>query len=307
MRQSNEGKCCDAILRVLEQRLSAQRADLHFPDRGNRTEKRVDVCVRIGENRYVIEHTRVDPFENAVGIGKAFSDFVTLIEDRFSSTLPGPAFYTLTLPQDHRFEKRLLAKAQEAIVVWVSIEAERLYKKARVSKYPTKSAMTAREFPGLIPYSVRLSCKLMAEPSDNETGLFSVDRAHDADLEEQRFERLCRTFTDKCPKLKQCKDRGARTILVLENNDIALSSPGPIRESLNRAAEERTDLPDEIYLVWALPKTATWYVFPMNPVADSLFLPDFGVDCRKLESANLEDVMREKSSEVQCKFCGISP
>ena len=224
MRPSNEGKCCDAILRVLEQRLSAQRADLHFPDRGNRTEKRVDVCVRIGENRYVIEHTRVDHFENAVGIGKAFSGFVTLIEDRFSSTLPGPAFYTLILPQDHRFKKRLLTTAQEEIVCWVSVEAKRLYEKARVSKYLKKHATTTREFPGLIPYSVRLSCELMAEPSDNETGLFSVARAPDADLEEQRFERLCRTFTDKCPKLKQCKDCGARTILVLENNDIALSN-----------------------------------------------------------------------------------
>ena len=307
MGQSNEGKCCDAILRVLEHRLSAKRDDLHFPDRGNRTQKRVDVCVRIGANRYVIEHTRVDPFENAVGIGKAFSDFVTLIEDRFSSTLPGPAFYTLILPQDHRFKKKLLTTAQEKIVGWVSVEAERLYEKARVSKYLQKHATTAREFPGLIPYSVCLSCTLMGEPSDNETGLFSVDRAPDADLEKQRYERLCRAFTDKCPKLEQCKDRGARTILVLENNDIALSNSSIIRESLDRAAKERTDLPDEIYLVWAVPETATWYVFPMNPVADSLFLPDFGVDCKKLELANLEDVMPEKSSEVQCKFCGISP
>ena len=199
MEQSNEGKCCDAILRVLEHRLSAQRADLHFPDRSDRTEKRVDVCVRIGENRYALEHTRIDPFENAVRIGKAFSDFVTLIEDRFSSTLPGPALYRLNLPQDHRFEKRLLTKAQEEIVGWASVEAERLYAKARASKYLTKSATTAREFPGLIPYPVSLSCTLMGEPSDNVAGHFSAIRASDADLEEQRFKRLCRAYSDKCP------------------------------------------------------------------------------------------------------------
>ena len=307
MRQSNEGKCCDAILRVLEQRLSAQRANLHFPDRSDRTEKRVDVCVRIRESRYVLEHTRVDPFENSVGIGKAFSDFVTPIKDRLSSTLPGPAFYVLTLPQDHRFEKKSLNKAQEEIVDWVSIEAERLCEKARVSKCLTKHATAAREFPGVIPYSVRLICTIMMETSDNVTGQFYIDRAPDIDLEKQRFKRLCRTLTDKCPKLEQCKDRGARTILVLESNDIALSNPSIIRESLNRAAEERIDLPDEIYLVWAPPKTATWYLFPMNPVADSLFLPDFGVDCKELDLANLEDVMREESPEFQCKFCGVSP
>ncbi|MDE0716757.1 MAG: hypothetical protein OXH64_02335 [Rhodospirillaceae bacterium] len=287
--------------------MSAPRADLHFPDRGDRTEKRVDVCVRIGEKRYVLEHTRIDPFENAVGIGKAFSDFVTPIEDRFSSTLPGPAHYGLTLPLDHRFEKRLLTRAQEEIIDWVSVEAKRLYEKARASKFLTKPTTTAREFPGLIPYSVRLSCTLMGEPSDNATGQFYAVRATDTDLEKQRFKRLCRAFTDKFPKLEQCKDRGARTILVLENNDNFLSNSVTIRESLNRAAEERTDLPDEIYLVWAPPKTATWYLFPMNPAADSLFLPDFDVECKALESADLKDLMREECPEFQCRFCGVSP
>ena len=91
--QRNEGKCCDAVLRVLEHRLNTQRADLHVPDRADRTEKRVDLCARLGANRYVLEHTRIDPFEEAVTISEDFSDFVTPIEERLSGVLPGPALH----------------------------------------------------------------------------------------------------------------------------------------------------------------------------------------------------------------------
>lgn len=307
MGQSNECKCCDAILRVLEHRLSAQRADLHFPDRNNRAEKRVDVCVRIGENRYVLEHTVIEPFEDTMGIGANFCNFVRPINERFSEVLPGPALYTLELRMDHRVtKKKLVTKAQQALICWVSAEARSLYEMARASEYLTKSETTAREFPGLIPYSVCLSCTLTGEPSDNEKGKFSVVRWDESD-EKQRFQRLCRAFADKCPKLQQCKERGARTILVLEQPDIALSNHIDIRGTLDRAAEKRADLPDEIYLVWAVPDVTTWYVFPMNPAADSLFLPDPGVERKAFQSTDLEDLMREESPASQCKFCGISP
>ena len=306
MGQSNEGKCCDAILRVLEHRLSAQRADLHFPDRNNRTEKRVDVCVRIGENRYVLEHTVIEPFENTIGIGVNFYNFVRPIKEQFSEALPGPAYYTLELRTDHRVTKKLVTKAQQALICWVSAEAEALYARARASESLPKSARTAQEFPGLIPYSVCLSCMLPGKPSDNEKGKFSVVRLDESD-EKQRFQRLCRALADKCPKLQQCKERGARTILVLEQPDIALSNYTDIRKTLDRAAEKRADLPDEIYLVWAVPDVTTWYVFPMNPAAGSLFLPDPGVECKAFQSTDLEDLEREESPVSQCKFCGIFP
>ena len=251
MGQSNEGKCCDAILRVLEHRLSAQRADLHSPERINRTEKSVEACVRIGEYRYVLEHTVIEPFEDTIGIGENFCNFVRPIEERFSEVLPGPALYTLKLRMDHRVtKKKLVTKAQQALICWVSAEAESLYEKARASKYLTQSATIAREFPRLIPYSVCLSCTLTGEPPDNEKGKFSVDRWDESD-ENQRFQRLCRAFVDKCPKLHKCKERGARTILVLEQPDIALSNHIDIRGTLDRAAEKRQTSP--MKYIWCGP------------------------------------------------------
>ena len=74
----DEGRCCDAVLRGLERRTGEVRDDVHVDPRGGAGAGRVDLCVRLGSDRYVMEHTRIDPFEDAVTIGIKFSQFVTL-------------------------------------------------------------------------------------------------------------------------------------------------------------------------------------------------------------------------------------
>ena len=139
---------------------------------------------------------------------------------------------------------------------------------------------------------------MSSPPSDTEAGKFSVARTSDVDLEEQRFARLRRTLAQKFPKLQRCKDRGARTVLVLECGDIALSNSVSIRAALNRAAEERADIPDEIYLVET--KVETWHMWPMNPAAETVFPSDFNTECKAFESADLDDLMFQNAPEVQC-------
>ena len=53
----------------------------------------------------------------------------------------------------------------------------------------------------------------------------------------------------KCPKLQRCKEGGARTVLVLESDDIALTNHVLVGECLAALLPERADLPNEIYLV----------------------------------------------------------
>ena len=43
----NEGRCCDAVLRLLERRTAASRADLHLPDKSGGDSPRVGLCVGI--------------------------------------------------------------------------------------------------------------------------------------------------------------------------------------------------------------------------------------------------------------------
>jgi hypothetical protein len=53
----------------------------------------------------------------------------------------------------------------------------------------------------------------------------------------------------KLPKLQACKDAGVRTILVLENGDMALSNHWAIYEAAKAALAGRADRPDEVWLV----------------------------------------------------------
>lgn len=53
----------------------------------------------------------------------------------------------------------------------------------------------------------------------------------------------------KLPKLERWRDRGARSVLVLENGDMILSNHVVILEAAERALEGRSDQPDEVWLV----------------------------------------------------------
>ena len=302
--QGHEGRCCGAVLRVLEQRTGEVRDDLHADPRGGAGAGRVDVCVQLGSDRYVLEHTRIDPFEYAVTIGIKFSQFVTPIEKRLSGVLPGPAYHTLALPQDLKLggkSRKQIAAIQEALIDWISAEGPRLYNLAATSGLSQSRPSTEGEFAGLLLYRATLSCCLSGPPSDTKPGMFAVARAPDNDLEQQRLGRLHRALSEKCPKLQRCKDRGARTVLVLECGDIALSDPVSIRAALNRAAEKRVDIPDEIYLVET--KVETWYMWPMNSVAEIGFPSDFSTECKAFEPAGLEKLMYQKASEIKCDVC----
>ena len=148
---------------------------------------------QLGSDRYVLEHTRIDPFEDAVTIGIKFSQFVNPHRGTYlSGVLPGPAYHTLVLPQDLNLggkSRKQIAAIQEALVDWVLGEAPRLYDLATTSRLSQSQASTEGEFPGLLPYPASLSCSRVEPRGPARTsGRFSVARAPDDDLEQQRLE-----------------------------------------------------------------------------------------------------------------------
>ena len=72
------------------------------------------------------------------------------------------------------------------------------------------------------------------------------------------------------PKLHECRNEGARTVLALEDNDIALSNYVAVAEALEEALKERADPPDEIYLVDTC--VDTWGAWRLK--LDHAFWPD---------------------------------
>ena len=94
---------------------------------------------------------------------------------------------------------------------------------------------------------------------NREPGSIHVVRIIGDDIESNRADRLRRALSDKCPKLLECKAEYARTVLVFESDDIALTNHHLVAEALASVLPERTDIPDEIYLVES--DTNTWYTW----------------------------------------------
>ena len=101
-----------------------------------------------------------------------------------------------------------------------------------------------------------------------------------------RLERLRRALKEKCPKLDRCKAAGARTVLVLESNDLPLSNSVDIREAAVSALAERDDAPDEVYLVETV--STTWFVYPL--AVDGVYCPIGFADIADFSSDDLVDL-----------------
>lgn len=101
-------------------------------------------------------------------------------------------------------------------------------------------------------------------------GRLFLSRFAPKDREELRGTRMQRALDTKCPKLRQCKDDGARSILILENNDIALSNHIVVGNSVRALLKGRDDMPDEIFLVdTCVDDWAVWSLY-----RDGMFWPD---------------------------------
>ena len=78
--------------------------------------------------------------------------------------------------------------------------------------------------------------------------LFTI-RMAPKDYEDLRQERMETAMRRKLPKLQTCKEAGARTILVLENGDMALTDHWVVGETVVATLAGRADRPDEVWLV----------------------------------------------------------
>src|SRR5262249_44850819 len=132
---------------------------------------------------------------------------------------------------------------QAALVSWIRDTASNL----PVAPYGRYITPIRTVMPPGVPFPVSLH-RLAAPPPMR--GRFHVLHIAPHDLEGARRERIRRACDDKFPKLAVWKrDCCARTVLVLEDNDIQLTNDQRVYEALIRVEEGRADRPDEIYVV----------------------------------------------------------
>jgi hypothetical protein len=258
----NEGKAIDAVLRRIEARENLARLDdgrspddLQDPD----PERRVDYVCTIGKQLYVFEHTGIEPFERQIEMEvrntKLFGPVIERFDNRTSDAEYWELFHPVEAAVDISSSK--IRAVQNALISWIDANASALPLTRYADPYPYSAR---RETIVDIPFPFSLyRWSLRDLTSSPLSGRISRRPSVSGDVETARQARLGRTCDDKFAKLAKWKrDAGARSVLVMEENDLSLTNHQLVADAMARAEAGRSDAPDEIFLVSTERPTPWW-------------------------------------------------
>jgi hypothetical protein len=212
-----------------------------------------------------VEHTRINSFNNQVGIERLFVEFTRPIVTKLSGALPGPGYWKLCLPSNigRRIRRKGFASAQKELIEWLPTAAEQLLAERASGRGP----MWSGNPPGL-DFKVTLMHETNATGVDEHDGLLLIMSEGPLTIDERRQEELADALACKCPKLQSCKSAGATSVLALETNDWT-TCHFLLAPELWNALAARQDAPDEVYLVDTT-AGAFWAVVPLKRGARAL-------------------------------------
>lgn len=250
----NEGKVCDAIVRYLEARDDAYRTELYSPEEEHHSDPG-ELVWKLASQLYALEHTGIEPFEGHVQLEAEAKRQFDPIKEMLAGTLP-PGVIELHVPAKamQGMKKPAIREIQKAIADWVKATAPTLAMRRYSDYIGDVGPVTV---PGL-PFKLKL---LRFETMGSPDRLQIVHSVIE-DRGMARTDRIRRACDKKFPKLAAWKEReGARTILVLEDNDIQLTNQVVVAETVLPIASGRADRPDEIYMVMTC--ADPWLAWPM--------------------------------------------
>jgi hypothetical protein len=252
----DQPRTCEAIIRHLEARKGVPRADLRVRDQGAHiagTDARVEMTFQLGNQLYALEHTGIEPFEGFLEMNNEADRLFKPLQQSLSGALdPGSAF-ELTI-QLHALRDRTMKdvrKRHDALREWVLNTAPTIPKRPYGDLRSGHADGTVIDMP----------VTLRRWGSMGLLGYFTIRHAVPK-IEESRASRITRACERKLPKLDVWRrDAKARTVLVLEENDIQTTNVPLVCDAYLDAVKGRADVPDETWLV----STAVdpWYAHPL--------------------------------------------
>ena len=270
---------CDAVIRHLEKWTGETRDEIRHPE-SEGVGPPVELRVQLGNQNYAIEHTRVEAFDNQIKAGISIRHVKNYISEQFTDPLPGPAYYELQVPMDLCLPRKRKdrERALSALGKWIQESAHSMQGRNTDLFTPMYAPIRSQVWhedcvtstPLGVGYEIKLLQSKLWPPALHTAGrkpgtiVMWHNYPGDNELDDRRFKWLQRSFDKKCPKLKRCKEEDARTVLVLEVIDSAFTRFDEIGRHLPALLDERTDAPDEIYLV----QTGMWWVYPIKRDGD---------------------------------------
>jgi hypothetical protein len=251
----NEGLACEAIVRHLENRANGVRTGLRWPEDEQHAFP-VEAAFKIGDQLYALEHTGIEPFGGHMQMEAQATRLFAPIEDGLKGNLDTAAVFQLHVPVNafRGQRKSDVGRIQQALIGWVKMTAPTVQKP--LAAY-TGHSVGPVDVPG-VPFPVSL---YRYEPPIVPGRHFEI-RHIVAGGERARIDRINQAIVDKFPKLVAWKrHQGAKSIFVLESNDVQLTNPANVTETFVPQANARDDRPDETYLVMSCMNP--WLAFPI--------------------------------------------
>jgi hypothetical protein len=270
----NERRACDAVVRVLEERHGAVRANASSPE-DDRVGPPVEYVFDLAGQTYALEHTVVEAFDGQIHKDVDFAAFIVPIERALDHHMPSPGSYRLTfaIHPSQGLKPKHIAEAQAAIIVWVREAAAAMH--AECPAVPTRSrgphGHESHRRGTVEGVDLHLHREIGWSLPEVAYGRVFCGRFAPPDYEMLRIGRMRAALAKKLPKLQSWKDTGARSVLLLENRDLSLSNHVVILEAAEEALKGRHDRPDEIWLVDTTIKKE-WTVWCL--MRDGLSFPD---------------------------------
>lgn len=259
----HEFEACEGIVQYLERRERAVRSELTVQDKdpGTSPDARVEMTLRLAGSLYAIEHTGIEPFDGFMAHQNRARDLFQPIEiaaiRELGSTLINGTVIELHLPIDALTGRKMaeVRAIQAALVNWIAATAPTLTPR----KYADYRGTLHTAQPDGVPFSVSL---IRFDGVASLPARFQIKHLAGTQSHALRAERVARACDKKFPKLARWKElHNARTILVLEDNDMQLTNPSIVAQTYLPIAAERPDRPDETYMVSTF--TSSWFAWPL--------------------------------------------
>jgi hypothetical protein len=258
----NEGKAIDAVLRCIEARdRTVRRSDGRSPDDLNDPDplRRVDYVCTVGDVPYAFEHTGIEPFRDQIEFEVHNRKLFEPIRKRFDHRAD-EEFWELHFPVEASAGLRgtRVRQVQVLLINWIEMN----FAGFPVARYGDRYTLVDETIIG-IPFPVSLqrssfSSRNFAQGSPL-AGRFSLRPYVSGDPEQARILRLQKACAEKFPKLATWKRDGAKTVLVLEENDLSLTNHQRVADALAPAEATIPHAADEIFLV-STHIAHTWWI-----------------------------------------------
>ena len=239
----NQGKCCDAILRILEERTGAVRSRLIFPEKEHHSAP-VELVCTIGTTRYALEHTKLEAYPEQIRDGVHFTDGLELLETELSDHLPKNAWFTLIVPVNsfQGLSPTQVKKIRQNISGWVVQTAPLMKLSQRGFDVKTQNING-------VPFPVTLEAS--AGPVES-SGKLKIARFAPPDIEGLGSRQIGIALAKKLPKLQAWIQPGLHTVLILETEDLALTNHDWVLKGLKHNLSGHNYRPDHIFFVYAI-------------------------------------------------------